>query len=377
MARSASGCHVGASIPLGAPVDNDRFVARVLGVAAMAALGYAVLKIVWPFLTEIAWAAILTVVLRPLNARLKRKLKPGLSAMILTLGVFLVVLGPLSLGAVAVVRQSGELMPRLEAAADKSGIESVADIFSVPLVAKPLGWLQQHFRVDPERVKEQAADGFRKVVQAVVSSTGDLVSGALMAVVSLILVLLFLFFLLKQGEEIAVFLSRVIPLPESRKRHLANRVLAVTEAVVFGAGLTALVQGTLVAVALLIAGFSTWLVLGVIATLASFVPLGGTALVWAPCSLFLLAQGRPTAAGLLALWGLVGVSSADNFLRPILISGRAEISIVVVFVGVLGGLAAFGLVGLFVGPVILSLALALIEGGIGEENPPAADSPPG
>lgn len=353
-------------------MENDRFVARVLGVAAMAVLGFAVWKIIRPFLNEMAWAAILTVVLRPLNARLKRKLKPGLSAMILTFGVFLVILGPLSLGAVAVVRQAGELMPRLQAAADKSGIGSVADIFALPLIAKPLGWLQEHFHVDPERVKQLVADAFRKVVQAVVSSTGDLVSGALMAVVSLILILLFLFFLLKQGDQIVAFLSRVIPMPDARKRRLAGRVLAVTEAVVFGAGLTALVQGTLVGLALLVAGFDTWLVLAVLATLASFVPIGGTALVWAPCALVLLAQGRTTAAILLALWGIIGVSSADNFLRPILISGRAQISIVVVFVGVLGGLAAFGLVGLFVGPVILSLALALIEGDPVEEKAAAA-----
>jgi predicted PurR-regulated permease PerM len=353
----------GASIRRGRPVDNDRFVARVLGVAALAVLGYAVWKIVRIFVNEMAWAAILTVVLRPLNARLKRRLSPGLSAMILTLGVFLVILGPLSVGAVAVVKQSGELMPRLQAAADKSGIGSVADIFTLPLVAKPLAWLQEHFDVDPEKVKQLVADGFRKVLQAVVSSTGDLVSGALLAVVSLILILLFLFFLLKQGEQIVRYLERVIPMPMARKRHLAGRVLAVTEAVVFGAGLTALVQGTLVGLALLVAGFDTWLVLAVLATLASFVPLGGTALVWAPCALVLVAQGRTTAAILLALWGLIGVSSADNFLRPILISGRAQI--------------AFGLVGLFVGPVILSLALALIEGDVAEEKPPpAAEAPP-
>jgi predicted PurR-regulated permease PerM len=358
-------------------VDNDRFVARVLGVAAMAVLGYAVWEIVRPFLNEMAWAAILTVVLRPLNARLKRKLKPGLSAMILTVGTFLIVLGPLSLGAVAVIRQAGKLLPRLQAAADKSGIASVADIFNLPLVAKPLAWLQEHFHVDPEQVKQVVADGFRKVVQAIVSSTGGLVSGALIAVVSLILILLFLFFLLKQGDEIVQYLERVIPMPAARKRRLARRVLAVTEAVVFGAGLTALVQGTLVGVALLVAGFDTWLVLAVLATLASFVPIGGTALVWAPCALALLAQGRTTAAILLGLWGIVGVSSADNFLRPILISGRAQISIVVVFIGVLGGLAAFGLVGLFVGPVILSLVLALIEGDPVEEKPAAAEGSSG
>lgn len=352
-------------------MENDRFLARVLGVAALAALGYAVARIVWPFLSEIAWAAILAVVLRPVNVRLRRRLRPALSATVLTLGVFLVIAGPLSLAGVAIVRQAATLMPRLQAAASRSGITAGGDIFSVPVVARPLAWLQEHFHVDPEKVRQEIADATQKIIHGVVSSSADLVSGALMAVASLLLVLIFLFFLLREGEQIALFLARLVPLPEKRKRRLADRLLAVTEAVVFGAGLTALVQGSLVGVALLAAGFSAWLLLGVLAALASFVPLGGTALVWAPSALLLLAQGRSTAALLVALWGLVVVSSADNFLRPILISGRAEISIVVVFVGVLGGLSAFGLVGLFLGPVVLSLAVALIEGGVAEEEPTA------
>ena len=226
--------------------------------------------------------------------------------------------------------------------------------------------------MDPDKVRQVFTDGYQKAIHAVVSSTAGLVSGALIAVVSLVLILIFLFFLLRQGDQIALYVSRRIPIPESRKQRLGARVLAVTEAVVFGAGLTALIQGTLVGVALLVAGFDAWLLLGVLATLAAFVPLGGTALVWLPSALVLAGQGRSTAALLLGLWGLVVVSSADNFLRPILISGRAEISIVVVFVGVLGGLSAFGLVGLFLGPVILSLALALFEGDPAEEKTTAA-----
>ncbi len=350
---------------------DDRFAARVFGLAAVAVLSYAVARIVWPFLNEIAWAAILTVVLRPLHARLSRRLRPGLSAAAITLGVVFVFVGPLSLAAVALVRQASELMPRLQAAAGKPGAAGL-DIFSLPFLAKSLVWLEERFGVDPDKVKQVFADGYQKVIHAVVSSTAGLVSGALLAIVSLVLILIFLFFLLKQGDQIALYVSRRIPIPESRKQRLGARVLAVTEAVVFGAGLTALIQGTLVGVALLVAGFDAWLLLGVLAMLAAFVPLGGTALVWAPCALVLAAQGRSTAAVILALWGLVVVSSADNFLRPILISGRAEISIVVVFVGVLGGLSAFGLVGLFLGPVILSLALALIEGDPVEEKTTAA-----
>ena len=89
-------------------------------------------------------------------------------------------------------------------------------------------------------------------------------------------------------------------------------------------------------------------------------PVAGTALVWAPAAIALYAGGRPGWALFMLLWGAVVVGSIDNFLRPRLIFGRAEISTLPVFFGVLGGVAAFGLIGLFVGPLIIALALALV-----------------
>ncbi|MBS0399280.1 MAG: AI-2E family transporter, partial [Proteobacteria bacterium] len=92
----------------------------------------------------------------------------------------------------------------------------------------------------------------------------------------------------------------------------------------------------------------------------SMLPVGGTALVWVPAAIVLFAQNHWGYGTFMVVWGLLS-SSADNVVRPMLISGRARISTLAVFIGVLGGISAFGPLGLVLGPVILSLALALIQ----------------
>jgi predicted PurR-regulated permease PerM len=101
-------------------------------------------------------------------------------------------------------------------------------------------------------------------------------------------------------------------------------------------------------------------VFGVLAAVLSVVPFGGTALVWAPAVIVLAVQGNYPQAVILLVFGAV-ISSVDNFLKPLLISGRTVLPTLAVFIGVLGGLAAFGVIGLFLGPVVLALVLALIE----------------
>ena len=147
--------------------------------------------------------------------------------------------------------------------------------------------------------------------------------------------------------------------PERREQLMAH-IAAVTRAVVFGSGVTALVQGTLVGFAYLITGLSSPLVFGVLAALLALLPIGGTALVWIPAVLVLGAQDRWGMAIVMLAFGIVS-SSIDNVLRPLLVSGRAEVSTLTVFIGVLGGTAAFGPIGLFLGPVVLALIIALLR----------------
>jgi predicted PurR-regulated permease PerM len=130
--------------------------------------------------------------------------------------------------------------------------------------------------------------------------------------------------------------------------------------VVRGTVLTSMIQGLLLGIGFAIVGMPAPVVFGVLAAVLSVVPFGGTALVWVPALATLLIQGRYGQAGGILAVGLI-VSSVDNFIKPLLISGRSPLPTLAVFIGVLGGLAAFGLIGLFVGPVVIALVLALTE----------------
>ena len=123
---------------------------------------------------------------------------------------------------------------------------------------------------------------------------------------------------------------------------------------VYGTGLTALIQGALVGIAFLLVGLPSALVFGVIAALTALLPFGGTALMWVPAAIALAAQGRWGWATFMVVWGAMLVSLVDNIVRPMLVSGRAHVGTLTVFIGVLGGLAAFGAIGLFFGPVVLA-----------------------
>jgi len=172
--------------------------------------------------------------------------------------------------------------------------------------------------------------------------------------------LFILFFIIRDGRAIARLGSTLVPLPADRRESLAQRLASVTRAVVRGTVLTSVVQGFLLGIGFALTGMPAPVVFGVLGAVLSVVPFGGTALVWVPALATLLIQGRyGQAIGILVV-GVV-VSSVDNFLKPFLISGRSPLPTVAVFIGVLGGLAAFGLIGLFVGPVVIALVLALLD----------------
>jgi predicted PurR-regulated permease PerM len=134
----------------------------------------------------------------------------------------------------------------------------------------------------------------------------------------------------------------------------------ITRAIVFGTSMTALVQGVVLGLGFSIASLPSPVVFGVLGALIAMLPVGGTAAVWIPATLWLFFDGRWGYGIFMVVWGIM-LSVLDNVLKPLLISGRAPISTLVVFLGVLGGIDAFGAIGIVAGPVILSLVLALVE----------------
>ncbi len=352
-----------------------RFYARLGGVLMLAALGYLVWRIVSPVWQPLLWAVLLGSLLAPLNGRLSRLLgeRPKLASVITTLLAVTFFLLPVAIVAGAVAAQAAQLLSRLNAGASQVGDVSELDLAQVPWLKEPLGWLEEHASISIVQVQDWLIAGSKHVLQSIASTGGTFVVGALGTVLSFVLMLFVLFFVLRDGPGIAVKVARMLPIEERRRTRLWQHLAEVTRAVFMGTGVTALVQGTLVGIGFWIAGLPSPLVFGVLGIFFALVPVVGTFAVWGPAALWLAFHGDYGYAIFLVLWGLIAVGAVDNFLRPLLISGRSEVPTLAVFIGVMGGLSAFGFIGLFLGPIVLGLLVALFR--LESEELPAARGP--
>jgi predicted PurR-regulated permease PerM len=347
--------------------------ARVFALVTAALLGVALFKILAPFTGAILWSVLLAFLLFPVNRALRRALRGSKSAaaMALTSTVIFVLIGPASLVAFTFTRQASELIVRLQSAADRYHMVRLSDILRVPVVERVIRWAESVAPITADQIEAWFVNAAKALLGLLVASGGAVVVEALGTLVGLVMMLFLLFFLLRDGEEMLQRTLALVPLDAERRERLLEHLSAVTRAVVFGSLLTALVQGTLVGIAFALVGLPSPVFFGGLAVLAALVPLVGSTLVWAPGAGVLAYHGRWYAAIFLVLWGSVVISMVDNIVRPLFISGRAQISTLPVFLGLLGGLSAFGPIGMVLGPVIVALALALFR--FAEDNFQARD----
>jgi len=313
-----------------------------------------------------SWAIFLAFLLYPVNLRLRRRLRGrGRAAGVLTVLTPIVILLPLSALSVAFVAEVSGLMRALQQRARDLDIRSFSDLQQFPLIARANAWLQQHTGVSADQVRSWVLSGSQDLLQHAAGLSGSVFLGALGSVVGFSIMLFLLFFFLRDGDAMCGRARGLIPLDEHRKDRLFRQLSGVARAIVLGTTLTALLQGVLIGIGIGIAGLPSPVVLGVLVALLAMLPVGGAGFVWVPAAGWLLYQGRWGWAIFMVAWGLM-VFGVESVLRPVLISGRAHISTLAIFVGVLGGIPAFGAIGIVVGPVVLSLVLALIE--FAEEN---------
>lgn len=351
------------NLPQRAVPVRDRFYARTFALVTTLLLGIALFKIVQPFFGPLLWALFIAFLLNPLHTWLTPRLKgrAQLSASLLTLLTLIVVLGPLTALSAAFAAQVGDLLQAAQSTVADQTRNNVFDLTNVPWVRQGLGWLDTTFDVNLAQVRGWIIGGSRTVLQSLASLGGRVFLGAIGTAFGFVLMVFMLFFFIRDGEEMVATTRELIPMSRHHKAKLFDHLAAVTRAMVYGTGLTALIQGTLVGIALVVVGLPSALVFGVIAAIAALLPFGGTAIVWIPAAIVLAAQGRWGAAIFMLLWGTLLVSLVDNVVRPMLVSGRAPVGTLTVFIGVLGGIAAFGAIGLFLGPVVLALIIALIR----------------
>lgn len=346
-------------------VPDDRFYPRVFGLVVAALLAAALAYILRPFVGPILWALLLAFLLHPLNVRFRQRMqgkkRAGRAAFLMTVLVTLAIIIPAGLIAIAFAGQAADLIDRLQDLAQRYRIARPGDVVRLPVIDRLVHWLADNTPVTVDQVQEWVVNGARTALEFALANSKFVFLGALGALVGLFLMLFVLYFFFRDGEEMVRRGMLLVPLDERRKRRLETHIGDVTRAVVYGNVITAIVQGVLVGIAFWISPLPSPVVFGVLGAIGSLIPAVGTGLVMVPGAAVLAFQGKWGWAIFMVAWAIGVVGLADNFLRPILIAGRAEISTLPVFIGAVGGVAAFGPIGLFLGPIVIALLLAFFR----------------
>ncbi|MET0282225.1 MAG: AI-2E family transporter [Steroidobacteraceae bacterium] len=335
---------------------------RWFTIGLIAVVMLAIWLILRPFAMPIAWSAILGYLMFPLQERLtlrfggRASLAAGLLVALTPIAIFV----PLSLVTLAFAKQVAALSTALQQNASMMNLEAWLDPGQHPRIAGMVQWMGTRLGIQIADVENYLRENVQAWAGALAKSSGLIFLNAAGAVLRFFLMLFVLFFVLRDGAAWFQRIAALLPLGRRRRDALFTRLGKVLRAVVYGCGLTALVQGSLVTIGFAIARLPGSIVFGVLAAVLALLPFGGAALVWVPGVLYLFAVGKVGWAIFLLVWGGI-VSTSDNFIRPIIISRYTPVPTLLVFLGVIGGVSAFGLIGFIVGPVILVLATELLR----------------
>jgi predicted PurR-regulated permease PerM len=331
-----------------------RRIILALLLGGLALLSYAVLNL---FIVPVAWAAIVAYTTWPLYARLRERLgrRDNLASLLMTLLLTAAFVLPV-LWLVAMLRT--EMSGAYGAVTDylSQGPDALPGaVKRLPWVGP---WLQEkvgELSSNPDSMREQVSSWLEQGTGELLSVLGGVGRNAGKLTFALVTV----YFFYRDGEKLMDQLKRVLrSFIGIRFNGYLDAVAGTTKAVVYGLVLTAVAQGVLAGLGYWVAGVNAPALLGAVTMVLALIPFG-TPLVWGAAGVWLLLKGDVGAGFGLLAWGTFVVSWVDNLIRPIVISNATQIPFLLVMFGVLGGLAAFGLIGLFVGPVILAVLIAV------------------
>jgi predicted PurR-regulated permease PerM len=318
---------------------------------------YQLYRVLAPFLGPIVWASLLTLLFYPLYQRLLRALRgnANAAALALTLLVTAALVVPTASLSTVVTQESVGLYQQLTEWVQSGRLnERVRDLRASPVGRFAQRLSREGWEVDWGAIVQRSADTVSTHVTAFARNVA-------LFLLDFMIMLFTLFFFFRDGDRMLTALRNLIPMDVAHKDAILQRLYETLSAVMRGMVVTAIVQGILTWMGLALVGVPYAAVLGVAGAFSSLVPLIGAAGVWVPCTVYLAVSGLPVHAIILALYGLLVISTVDNFLRPLLIGGRTRLPTIFLFFGMLGGIEAYGVLGIFLGPVLLSIVLSFIQ----------------
>jgi predicted PurR-regulated permease PerM len=344
---------------------------RVLMYLLLGGVAIGCALVLHPFLSSLLWAAILVYTTWPICEwlRTRLRLRPGAAAGLMVTLVAVVVVLPLALAAPGSADDVNQLQHTLLASL-RGGLPTAPGwVFAIPVVGPTLGSLWDRWAADISVMVDALSPYFGIVIENGLGVLLGFANGALLFLLALFIAFFFYIYGEPLADRLVVILRRIAGAQ-------ADRLIMVTGAtvrgVVYGILGTAIVQGILTTFGLFISGVPRPLLLGTVAGFLSVFPIGAP-LVWIPAAIWLMADGHLGWGIFLAVYGGVAISGADSVIRPWFITRGAQLPFLLTVLGVLGGAIAFGLLGIFVGPVLLGVGFTLVKEWARVESPVPED----
>jgi predicted PurR-regulated permease PerM len=327
-------------------------------------LGYLFLRLVTPFLAPLGWAAVLAIFIYPWHERLVPRYGHARAAALGTVMVTLLIVGPVLVTLTAFVQESGAALSSVD-----------RDAFAGQLATLEQVWNRLRAVIPGARGID-----LRSLIDEAIAKTGGFLATRVGGLLADIVVLLFqvfltlfaLFFFLRDADTIMSEVRRALPFEDLRRERMIRQTRDLIYASIACGVLIAALQGLAGGLLFALLGLAAPVFWGVMMAFLALLPFVGTWVVWLPAAIWLLATGQVIKGVVLAVLGLTIVGSIDNVLRPAILSGRARMNGLLMFISLLGGVTVFGLLGLVLGPLVTAIVSGLFDAYTGPSDVIAA-----
>lgn len=326
-------------------------------------MGYLSYSVSYPLIKPLAWAVLLSFIVHPFYCWLRKKItfkkSPSISAGIATGVIALVIVLPAVFGGYVAAREGIRLYDNIAPVISKMDKAGELDLSKLlpDIMAE---WVNPVIQRYPG-VRSLLEQGGKWIATTAVDTSKDVVGSTFTIAYYLVIIVIVCFFFIRDGHIIVDYLKDIMPLPTEERKAFFDRAQQILQAVVYGLIVTAVVQGILGGIGWWYTGLPSPIFFTVLMMFFSMIPFVGTTVIWVPGAIYLFYTGDTTNGIILFVWGMVVVGMVDNFVRPLFISGGGKAHLLVVFIGVIGGLAVWGFMGLFMGPLVLSLFIFLLD----------------
>lgn len=343
-------------------MNRERIIV-VFFFAFLALITYELYALFAPFLMPIAWAILLAFLVHPalttLNGIIRNR---TICAIILTVVIALGVILPATWLSARLLHEVQTLYSEISTVSPNSGFHGASDwVRRTPLGSKGAQLLERHGVRLEDEMRTVALRAAKATSDYVVVHGGTVATNIASFVFHFAIALITFFYLLRDGETYYEGLRELTPLHEEDKTAIFDTLRFTLSSVMRGLMLTALLDGVALGVGYLILGVPYWALLALVTAAAGLLPLGGTALIWVPVSIYLAVHGGWGSALVMIIWATITLIIMDNFVKPVAMRHGTNLPTLALFFGLAGGIEAYGPIGIFAGPAVVAMFAALLR----------------